>query len=287
VVDGRGNDEIADLGRAFTRMTSELRRRDQEVRDLNRDLQRRVEERTAELKAAQDQILRTRRLAAIGSLGAGLAHELNNPMTAVTGYLAILKKQAAPDTPQAEMLARAQEQSGRVSRIVEDLRAFADQERQVAGQRFALEQTVDAALSLYEDRLRANGITLTRQVEDPLPQAQGDPIQIQQVVAHLVENAINAMEAGGKLDVQLGTIDGDALRLRIADTGRGIPAPLRERIFDPFFTTKEREGQVGLGLALSHSIVEAHHGRIVVESEEGAGAAFTVLLPAAASAHLS
>ncbi len=286
-VDAGGNDEIADLGRAFSRMTQELRRREGEVRELNRDLQRRVDERTAELKAAQDQILRTRRLAAIGSLGAGLAHELNNPMTAVTGYLAILRKQAPAGSPQVEMLTRAQDQASRVSRIVEDLRAFADQERQVPGQRFALARTVDAALSLYEDRLRASGITLTRRVDEPLPEAQGDPVQIQQVVAHLVENAINAMENGGNLEVQVGTVDGDALRLRISDTGRGIPAPLRERIFDPFFTTKEREGQVGLGLALSHSIVEAHHGRIVVESEEGMGAAFTVLLPAAATAHLA
>ena len=286
-VDTGGDDEIADLGRAFSQMTQELRRREGEVRELNRDLQHRVDERTAELKAAQDQILRTRRLAALGSLGAGLAHELNNPMTAVTGYLAILKKQAAPGSPQAEMLTRAQDQAGRVSRIVEDLRAFSDQERQVPGQRFALARTVDAALSLYEDRLRASGITLTRQVEEPLPEAQGDPVQIQQVVAHLVENAINAMGEGGRLDVQVGTVDGDALRLRISDTGRGIPAPIRDRIFDPFFTTKEREGQVGLGLALSHSIVEAHHGRIVVESEEGMGAAITVLLPAAASAHLA
>jgi signal transduction histidine kinase len=286
-VDARGHDEIGDLGRAFTRMTQELRRRDAEIRELNRDLQRRVEERTAELKAAQDQILRTRRLAAIGSLGAGLAHELNNPMTAVTGYLTILRKHASPGSPQADVVARAQEQAARVSRIVEDLRAFADQERQVPGQRFALARTVDAALSLYKDRLRASGITLVRKVDEPLPEAQGDPVQIQQVVAHLVENAINAMGVGGKLDVEVGTVDGDALRLRIADTGRGIPAPLRERIFDPFFTTKEHEGQVGLGLALSHSIVEAHHGRIVVESEEGSGAAFTVLLPAAAAAHLA
>jgi signal transduction histidine kinase len=146
---------------------------------------------------------------------------------------------------------------------------------------------VNAALSLYEDRLRAAGITLTRRIEDRLPEAQGDPVQIQQVVAHLVENAINAMSAGGKLDVQLGTVEGDALRLRIADTGKGIPATIRERIFDPFFTTKGQAGQVGLGLSVSHSIVEAHHGRIVVESEEGMGAAVTVLLPAAATAHLA
>jgi two-component system, NtrC family, sensor kinase len=286
-VDARGNDEIADLGRAFSRMTQELRRRDEEIRAFNEELQRRVEDRTAELRAAQDQILRTRRLAALGSLGAGLAHELNNPMTAITGYLAILRKSVPAGSAQAEMVERAQEQAGRVSRVVEDLRSFSDQERQIPGQRFSLGRTVNAALSLYEDRLRAAGITLTRRIEDRLPEAQGDPVQIQQVVAHLVENAINAMSGGGELDVQLGTVDGDALRLRIADTGKGIPAPIRERIFDPFFTTKGQAGQVGLGLSVSHSIVEAHHGRIVVESEEGMGAAVTVLLPAAAVAHLA
>jgi two-component system, NtrC family, sensor kinase len=282
-----GKDELGDLGRAFSSMTKELRRRDEEIRAWNAELQNRVDERTAELKAAQDQILRTRRLAALGSLGAGLAHELNNPMTAITGYLAILRKQAGPDKAQAEMIASAQEQAGRVARVVEDLRSFADQERVISGQRFSLGRTVNSALSLYEERLRSSGIDLTKRIEEPLPDAQGDPVQIQQVVAHIVENAINAMPAGGKLDVSLGTVDGAALRLRVADTGKGIPASIRERIFDPFFTTKGQAGQVGLGLSVSHSIVEAHHGRIVVESEEGMGAAVTVLLPAAASAHLA
>jgi two-component system, NtrC family, sensor kinase len=287
-VDTSSKDEFGGLARAFARMTGEIRRRDEEIRAFNEELQARVEERTAALKAAQDQILRTRRLAALGSLGAGLAHELNNPMTAITGYLAILRKQLPPDGPQAEMIASAQEQAGRVARVVEDLRSFADQERSVSGQRFSLRRTVNSALSLYEDRLRAAGITLTRRFEEVLPDAQGDPLQIQQVVAHLLENAITAMPSGGNLEVSLGTVDGDALRLRISDTGKGIPAPLRERIFDPFFTTKGRAGQVGLGLSVSHSIVEAHHGRIVVESEEGAGAAVTVLLPSAATAaHLA
>jgi signal transduction histidine kinase len=81
--------------------------------------------------------------------------------------------------------------------------------------------------------------------------------------------------------------EGEALRLRVADSGRGIPAGIRERIFDPFFTTKEHPGGVGLGLSVSHSIVEAHHGRIVVESEEGQGAAITVILPTATAAHLA
>jgi two-component system, NtrC family, sensor kinase len=285
-VEAAGKDEIADLGRAFGRMAEELRRRDEEIHAFNEELQERVEERTAELKTAQDQILRTRRLAALGSLGAGLAHELNNPMTAITGYLAILRKQLPPG-PQADMIATAQEQAMRVGRVVEDLRSFADQERTVPGKRFSLPRTVNSALALYDDRLRAAGIVLEKRFDEILPDAQGDPVQIQQVVAHLVENAINAMPAGGTLRVSLGTVDGDALRLQVVDTGKGIPPTIRERIFDPFFTTKEQAGQVGLGLSVSHSIVEAHHGRILVESEEGAGAAITVLLPSATSAHLA
>ena len=285
-VDASGRDELADLGRAFVRMTAEIRRRDEEIRAWNEELQRRVADRTAELKVAQDQILRTRKLAAIGSLAAGIAHELNNPMTAITGYLAILRKQVPAGSAHAEMIATAQDQASRMSRVVEELRRFADQERTTAGQRFSLGRAVASALSLYEDRLRASGIALTRRVEEAMPDAQGDPVQIQQVVAHLLENAINAMPTGGTLEVSLGSVDGDALRLRIADTGPGIPLAIRERIFDPFFTTKERAGQVGLGLSVSHSIVEAHHGQILVDSAEGAGAAVTVLLPAAAQAHL-
>jgi len=285
-VEARGRDEIADLGRAFGRMTAEIRRRDEEIRGWNRELQARVEERTAELKTAQDQILRTRRLAALGSLGAGIAHELNNPMTAITGYLAILKKQLGPASPQGELIAHAQEQATRVARVIEDLRSFADQERAAQGQRFSLVRPVRAALDLYEDRLRAAGIDVQARFEEPLPDTQGNPVQLQQVVAHLVENAMNAMPGGGRLEVSVGSIDGDALRLRIADTGKGIPSQLRERIFDPFFTTKDQAGRVGLGLSVSHSIVEAHRGKILVESEEGIGAAITVLLPAAAAAHL-
>jgi len=284
-VDVTGKDELADLGRAFARMTAEIRRRDEEIRGWNRELQERVEDRSTELKNAQDQILRTRRLAALGSLGAGVAHELNNPMTAITGYLAILKKQLV-GAPQADMVIRAQEQAARISRVVEDLRSFADQERSSGGKRFPLAGPLRAALDLYEERLRAAKIEVHTRIDDAVPDAQGDPIQIQQVVAHLVENAINAMPDGGTLDVSLGAVDGDALRLRIADTGRGIPPGLRERIFDPFFTTKQQAGRVGLGLSVSHSIVEAHHGRIMVESEEGAGAAVTVVLPAATAAHL-
>ncbi|MFT3913174.1 MAG: ATP-binding protein [Anaeromyxobacteraceae bacterium] len=291
-VDGSGSDEISALGRAFARMAVEIGRRDDEIRTFNRDLQRRVDERTAELAAAQDQIQRTRRLAALGSLGAGLAHELNNPLSAVTGYLGLLARDL-DGTPHAPVVQRAREQAARVARVVDDLRMFADPDRG-AGRRFSLVRPVEAALALYQERLAGAGIELTKRFDEVLPEARGDASQIQQVVAHLLDNALHAMPGGGRLEVSVGAVnvvtDGpaEALRLTVADSGRGIPAGLRERIFDPFFTTKgdDAAGRVGLGLSVSHRIVEAHHGRIFVEGREGPGAAVTVLLPAAAEPHL-
>jgi signal transduction histidine kinase len=105
-------------------------------------------------------------------------------------------------------------------------------------------------------------------------------------VAHLVQNAIAAMPEGGELRIALTDVAGDALKLTVSDSGKGIPPEMRERIFDPFFSTKDKAG-VGLGLSISHSIVEAHHGKLLVDSAPGRGATFTVLLPAAApAAHL-
>jgi signal transduction histidine kinase len=92
------------------------------------------------------------------------------------------------------------------------------------------------------------------------------------------------MPKGGRLKVTLSDVNGDALKLSVSDTGKGIPAGMRDRIFDPFFTTKEAPGGVGLGLSISHSIVEAHHGKLLVDSAEGHGATFTIVLPAAAAA---
>jgi signal transduction histidine kinase len=276
-----GNDEIAELAGAFNQMAAETLRRDEEIRRWNAELQQRVEARTAELKAAQDQILRARRLAALGSFGAGMAHELNNPVTAITGVAALLRKELA-GTEHEERLRTLQEQARRVSNIVANLRAFADQERTQPGRRFPLHSSVLAALDLYEEQMRANGIQLTTEIKSC--EAQGDAAQIQEAVAHILQNAIAAMPEGGTLKVSLSDVSGDALKLSVSDTGKGIPAAMRDRIFDPFFTTKEGPGGVGLGLSISHSIVEAHHGKLLVDSAEGHGATFTIVLPAAAAA---
>ena len=281
-------DEVGEFAAAFNHMALEVKKRDDEIRAWNTELKQRVDERTAELKAAQDQILRTRRLAALGSLGAGVAHELNNPLTAVTGLLAVLRKELGQDSAHATTIQQIQEQARRVTKIVADLRQFADQERTVLGKRFCLKGPVESALELYSEQIEQRKIRVSTDMGDRVPDAQGDPVQIQQVVAHLVQNAVQAMPSGGDLRIALSEVAGDALKLTVTDSGRGIPAEMRERIFDPFFSTKDQAAGVGLGLSISHSIVEAHHGRILVESAPGKGATFTVLLPAAAAAaHLS
>jgi signal transduction histidine kinase len=280
-------DELGQLAGGFNQMAREIRRRDEEIRAWNAELQQRVEHRTAELKMAQDQILRTRRLAAIGSLGAGIAHELNNPLTAVAGLISLARKQLGEASPQADTLKQALEQARRVSKIVGDLRQFSEQERTHGGRRFPLSQPVQSALDLYAEELRERRIEVRQELKDGLREAQGDPVQIQQVVAHLVQNAIAAMPQGGELRIGVSDVAGDALKLTVSDSGKGIPAEMRERIFDPFFTTKDGSAGVGLGLSISHSIVEAHHGKLLVDSAPGRGATFTVLLPAAApAAHL-
>ena len=275
------DDEIGELARSFNQMAGEIVRRDEEIRRWNGELQQRVDERTAELKVAQDQILRARRLAALGSLGAGMAHELNNPITAITGIAALLRKELE-GTPHEEQLRTLQEQARRISSIVGNLRTFADQERTQPGRRFPLHSSVLAALDLYERQMREKGIELATEIKSC--DAQGDPAQMQEAIAHIVQNAISAMPEGGRLKVTLSDVNGDALKLSVTDTGRGIPKAMRDRIFDPFFTTKEGPGGVGLGLSISHSIVEAHHGKLLVDSAEGQGATFTIVLPAAAAA---
>ena len=285
-VEQSGRDELARLGAAFNHMASEVRRRDEEIRRWNAELQRRVQERTTELRAAEDQIARARRLAAMGSLGAGVAHGLNNPLTSLLGLIALARRDVG-GSPTAELLETAMEEGRKIVRTVDDLKRLAERERNEAGRAFAVAQPVRAAVEAQKRRLAERRIALKTDLGEDVPLVQGHPTQVQELVSHLIDNAVDAMPEGGRLEVGLCSLEGDAVRLHVADSGRGIPPEIRERIFDPFFTTKSTAG-AGLGLSLCHGIVEAHHGRIVVESAPGRGARFEVMLPAAAAAaHLA
>ncbi len=283
----RGRDELGQLARSFNRMADELQRRETELRSWSEELQRRVDERTRELREAQEQIARTRRLAAIGSLGAGFAHELNNPLTAIMGLLFLANEQVPADSNVSRHLKSSLEQARRMAGIIQELRLLTVQEQSSAGRPLDMAQVVRAALEEVREQLDARGITPSCAFAEPLPLVPGHPEQLQKVVAHLLQNAITAMPSGGQLTVELSPVEGGAVCLRVRDTGKGIPEPLRERIFDPFFTTKDEPNRVGLGLSVVHRLVDAHHGRILVESAEGQGSTFTVFLPGAGEgAHL-
>ncbi len=286
-VEPLGKDELGQFAEAFNHMAAEINRREGEILRFNAELQQRVDERTAELRAAQEQIQRSQRLAALGSLGAGVAHELNNPMTAIMGLVSLVRAELPKGSEAAQSLTTVMEESRRIVQIVGELRQLVEDEREGAGCRFPLAGAVKTALSRHADRMSQQKIQLTEELAREACDVQGDPEQIERLVGHLVENAIRAMPDGGSLKVQVAAVEGDAVKLAVADTGKGIPKPIQERIFDPFFTTKDDPRQVGLGLSISHKIVQAHHGRILVDSAEGRGSTFTVVLPKAAdAAHL-
>ncbi len=276
-----GSDELAAFAETFGQMADEIRRRDAEIGAWNRQLQTRVEERTAELKAAQNQVLRSRRLAALGSMGAGIAHELNNPLTGVLGLVALVRMNLTAGSEDAETLHLALEQARRMGKIIERLQLLTDAERQGAGAVFPLSRPINAALESAAQRLKEQQIVTSSHLAQGVPDVQGDEALLRELVTHLLDNALNAMPGGGHLEVHLTSVDGQALKLSVIDTGKGIALEHRERIFDPFFTTKDDSAASGVGLGLStcNRIVEQHHGKLTVDSEPGRGSTFVVLLP--------
>jgi two-component system NtrC family sensor kinase len=280
-------DELGLFAQAFNQMAEGIQKRDDEIHRFNEELQARVEQRTEELKAAQDQIARTRRLAAFGSLGAGIAHELNNPMTAILGLVSIVRDELGGKAPQRETLETVLDEARRMTRIIANVRAMADAEREAAGVPFSLGDAVRAAVDLVRPRAREKSIEPQMEIHDGAPDMQGDPHEVKAMIVHLLENAVTASPPGGEVRVSLSVLDRDALKLQVRDAGKGIAPEIRERIFDPFFTTKDEPQAVGMGLTLAHQIVERHQGKIMVDSEVGKGSTFTVLLPCAgAAAHL-
>jgi signal transduction histidine kinase len=268
-------------------MATEIERRNAEIQRWNEELKRRVEQQTAELKAAQEQILRTRRLTALGSMSAGVVHEINNPMTGLLGLVQLSAREIGSERPEAKMLEKALVQGKRVTRILESFKQFAEQEQELAGKRFSAVTSAKAAVDLFRGQLEEKGIEVSCEFEEDTPDLVGDWVQVGQLLGNLIQNAIDAMPTGGALSVRVQPVGSDAVKLEVEDSGPGIPPDIRERIFDPFYSTKKQTTQIGMGLTICHKVVEAHHGKISVDSEEGQGTTVEVILPAAPeSAHL-
>ncbi len=231
----------------------------------------------ADLASAHEQLVRQERLAAIGQLASTVGHELRNPLGVISNAVYLLRGDLGPDpTPAGQRhLATAEREVSAATVIVSDLLEFA-REREPVVDDVDVSGLLDEVLAILPP---PTGVTVERTGSGDVT-VRGDREMLRQVLLNIIGNGYQAMPDGGRLTVDVSTVDG-AVRMRVADTGAGMTAEAKERLFEPFFTTKPRG--VGLGLAVTKRIVEAHHGTITVSSEEGHGSEFTVLLPVIAA----
>jgi PAS domain S-box-containing protein len=235
----------------------------------------------AELDRQSALLHQNEKLSALGSLLAGVAHELNNPLSLVVGYAGLLEEMA-PDDATRERAIKVRVAADRCARIVRTFLAMARNKPRAPGS-VALNEVAEAALDIVAYGLRTADIEIERKLAPDLPPVHGDADQLHQVLANLLVNAQQALQTvppPRHLCIATGA-DGEAVWVAVTDNGPGIPAGIINRIFDPFFTTKPQGVGTGVGLSVCHGIVTAHGGRIVVESEPGMGSTFTVRLPRA------
>jgi two-component system, NtrC family, sensor kinase len=268
----RSEDEVGSLARTFNRMTAE-------IRAWNAELTKRVEQRTHELKEAQAQILQSQKLAAVGELGAGVAHEINNPLTGVLGLSQLLRAEAAPGTELAETLDDIIANARRVAEVVDALLRFS--QTQVSPDMGAVEpgRVLEEIVSMYAGRIAEKGVAIGWDFEEAcsVNAVEGD---LRIALTHLVDNAVRAMPQGGHLGLGVAHVEGGAVRVSISDDGAGMPEEVRLRAADPFFSTRPPgSGSKGLGLWIVHRVVEDHGGKIVLESVVGHGTTATLYFP--------
>jgi two-component system, NtrC family, sensor kinase len=269
-------DELGELANSFNVMTQKLGSARSELEEWAKTLEARVEKRTRELKQIQSQLVRSEKLASLGKLAAGVAHEINNPLTGILMFASLTAKNPSLEPAVKSDLDTIIAETQRCAQIVKGLLDFS---RESVPQKkpASINGIMDATLALIENQSRFQNITIVREYGTDLPSVSVDPNQIEQVFVNMLLNAGDAMPAGGKIIIKT---DGreNQVRIIISDTGIGISEENLAKIFDPFFTTKASKG-TGLGLSVSYGIIESHGGKIEVESTIGIGTTVTIALP--------
>jgi signal transduction histidine kinase len=273
-----GFDEISALASTFNHMGAELEAARARLMRWNDDLRAKVDEAMAELKAAQAQLLEAQKLAAVGQLGAGVAHELNNPLAGILGYVQLMLMSRPDSDPDLDTLRKIELSAKRCKEITQNLLRFSQQRARSDLRAVDLNNVVREALSLTEHQIKSEGITLNLELSPPV-RVKADPAQATQVLLALLSNSRTAMlkTPSKVLTLRTGEREGRGF-LEVEDTGKGILPEHRNRVFEPFFTTKDVWSNVGLGLSVAYRIVSEAGGTIEMKSEVGKGSCFTVWL---------
>lgn len=257
---------------------SERKRFEDQLRVLNEALEQRVEERTRALEESQERLRRSERLASIGTLAAGVAHEIRNPLNSillVTQYA--LRYRNDIDPALREMLGNVTNEAKRCAAIIKNILLFAKAER-TERSRHDLNEVVRHACDLAKSYLGGEQAKINLNLSDAQIPVMLNPTEIEQVLVNLINNAAEATP--NKVEIAIRSIvDGTTAKLTVEDDGPGIPEEIMQHIFDPFFSTKRTKGNTGLGLSLSHGIIVDHGGRMEVQSELGRGTMFSIELP--------
>ena len=260
-VENHSSDEIGELADSFNHMTSELNTREEA------------------LKQAQSALVQSEKMAAFGQLGAGIAHEVKNPLAGILGFAQLSMRKVEKGSPLYNNLATIEKETKRCKSIIDNLMKFARQEKTVH-KPIEINSVVEDAVAIVDHQLGINQIRLEKNLAPDLPKIKGDANQIQQVLMNLMINAQQAMDGKpGQVRITTRLVDAGHIEIRTSDTGPGIPEEIRARVFEPFFTTKAAGKGTGLGLSVTYGIIKDHQGEIRIESEPGKGTTFMISLP--------
>jgi len=267
----QSNLKLADSRKAMIHIMGDLRETTQEM-----------ERREQELREKQEQLVQAGKLATLGELTTGVAHELNNPLNNIGLFIGNVLDQMRMDrfdkASVQEELENAMDQVRKATAIISHLRTFG-RPAPVLLEQVDVDEVIERSLLLMQEQLRLRGIEVELDLCSDELIVLGNAIQLEQVFINLLTNARDALSESRGKTVRIGTTrDDEWIRIRVADTGPGIPRDLEQRVFDPFFTTKEVGTGTGLGLSITYSIVKEHGGSIAVESKRG-GASFLIELP--------
>jgi len=230
-----------------------------------------------ELERAQRQLIQTEKMASLGKMAAGVAHELNNPIGTIMMFSRILQEELGDNENWQNDIALVVQEADRAAKIIKDLLSFS-KETKVKPGLVNINTVMKEALSLLTNQSIFHNVEVRTKLDPKLPSTFADPDLLKQVFLNIILNGVQAMDDKGTLTIQSRRLDkGKKIEIRVRDTGKGIPEEHLPRLFDPFFTTKEKG--TGLGLALVYSLISKHQGTVTAESLLGQGATFIITLP--------